>query len=164
MAECSIYVENNERFIVGSYNGLKIYIREKDGYVNASKLCKDSGREFKAFNRTKRFKQILKYYNENEVGEDLHPPIYELNKGYNIMKGQYITPDLIHFVAEWISIEYSFKVKHIMDTINDIGKAKLIDDNTNMEEVLNNLNKELEEYKTKNKELIAERNLNRELI
>ena len=51
-----------------------------------------------------------------------------------------------------------------MDTINKIGKAKLIDDDTNMKEALNKLNDELEEYKNKNKQLIAEREMNRKLI
>jgi hypothetical protein len=29
---------NNETFTIGSYNGFEILIRDKDGYVNATKL------------------------------------------------------------------------------------------------------------------------------
>jgi hypothetical protein len=31
-------VSNNEQFTIGSYNGFEILIRDKDGYVNATKL------------------------------------------------------------------------------------------------------------------------------
>ena len=164
MVKCTMIMENNECFIISSYNGIKIYIREKDGYINVSKLCNEGGRDFHTLKRSKRFRSILQYYTENEGSAKLPTPIYELRNGFNTMQGQYITPDLIHFVAEWISIEYSFKVKHIMDAINKIGKAQLIEDNNNLNNILDELNMKYEALLTKNEQLIAERELNKELI
>ena len=55
---------------------------------------------------------------------------YELTKGVeNNFKGIYIHPDLIHFVAEWCSVEYAFRVKDIMDSINDKVHEKLNENN-----------------------------------
>ena len=37
----------------------------------------------------------------------------------NEFKGTYVHPKLIHFVAEYCSVEYAFMVAEIMDNIND---------------------------------------------
>ena len=121
MTERASLIENNEEFIKGTYNGIEIYIRKSDGFINATKLCISAKRDFRTFKRSKRWSSIFQYYLKFECRKDVQncTPLYELKNGYNLMQGQYITPDLIHFVAEWISIEYSFIVKHIMDSIND---------------------------------------------
>ena len=120
MTVCLTFIENDEEFIKGTYNGIEIYIRKSDGFINVTKMCDEGGRDFRTFKRSQRFKKIIQYYNDFECCANLHTPIiYELRNGFHDMQGQYLTPDLIHFVAEWISIEYSFKVKHIMDSIND---------------------------------------------
>jgi regulator of replication initiation timing len=129
------YVENKETFINGTYNGKSILIREKDGYINVGKLCRDYNREFEVdiqnktkskkdlygFKRGKGFVEILKYWNEFENLKKL-PEMYELKKNYTKSQGTYLNPDLIHFVVDWISIEYAFKVKRIMNAINEKGK------------------------------------------
>ena len=53
------------------------------------------------------------------MSKNAHPPIYELKKNYNQMQGAYIHPDLVHFVADWVSIESGFNVAKIMDLINE---------------------------------------------
>ena len=121
MSEHSTIIENDEEFVQITYNAVSIYQRKKDGYINATKLCSDAGRDFRTLKRSKRWNDIINYYLSNEISKDVQncTPLYELKKSYNQMQGQYITPDLIHFVAEWLNIEYSFKVKHIMDSVNE---------------------------------------------
>ena len=121
MAKCISLIENDEEFVKGTYNGIEIYIRKSDGFINATRLCNSGGRDFSTFKRSQRWRKIIQYYEKFECQKGLQNcrSLYELKKGYNLMQGQYINPDLIHFVAEWISIEYSFIVKHIMDSIND---------------------------------------------
>ena len=126
---------NGETFTKGTYNGIEVLRRDVDGYINATKMAKDAGK----YNNLHRFLQsvkmieILDYWYKNEVN---YGPLkndrteiqafYELYKGVeNDFKGIYIHPDLIHFVAEWCSVEYCFKVKHIMDSINDKVHEKL---------------------------------------
>lgn len=152
--ECTTLTENNEEFIESTYNGFKIYVRKLDSYINVSRMCADNNRDFRTFKRGERFRNILNYYiNEEMKGVQNCTPLYELRKGYNLMQGQWLTPDLIHFVAEWISISYSFKVKHIMDKINELGQLKQIAFEENTKIIINNLNEEIEMLKNKNLKL-----------
>jgi hypothetical protein len=123
--EHSPFKENNETFIQGSYNNLSILVRESDEYINATKLCSDGNRDFRTLKRGQRFLKIIDFWNNDRKnrGVQLCTPLVFLQKVYDRAQGQYIHPELIHFVAEWISIEYSFKVKYIMDTINDYSHA-----------------------------------------
>ena len=130
---------NGETFTKGTYNGIEILRRDVDGYINASKMAKDAGK----YNNLHRFLQsvkmieILDYWYKNEVNcgpitfdSTEKQAFYELYKGVeNDFKGIYIHPDLIHFVVEWCSVEYCFKVKHIMDSINDKVHEKLDENN-----------------------------------
>lgn len=152
--ECITLIENNEEFIESNYNGIKIYVRKSDGFVNVSKMCSDANRDFHTFKRGERYRKIENYYiNEECKGRQNCRTIYILKKGYNLMQGQWMIPDLIHFVAEWISIPYSFIVKRIMDKINEIGQLKQLSFEENTNEIITNLENEITELKNKNKEL-----------
>ena len=101
------FIENNEKFIYSTYNGVTILVRESDGFINAGKLCTDAKENFYNFTRGKKWKQIMDYYTNSEGNVNLRY-LYNLKKGYDKAQGKYLTPDLIHFVAEWISIPYAF--------------------------------------------------------
>jgi hypothetical protein len=134
MTSTDIITENSETFTIGKYNGISILIRNKDNYVNAGKMCRDTGKDFYGLKRYNKWNEILKYWQKEETVNSL-PPIYELRKGYNKCKGIYVHKDLIHFVAEFVSIEHTFKVKRIMDSINENNNE--------------NLNKEFNDLKSK---------------
>ena len=170
VVEQKIIISNNEKFIKDTYNGIAVIIREKDGFINGSKLCYQFNRkkiyhlfENKTWNIY--FEEFKKEYGYLEGARNSEYPIYELRNGYiSDVSGIYVDPRLINYIAIWASPKYSIYVGKIMDTINDIGKAKLIDDDTNMQEILDNLTSELEDLKIKNKELIAENNTNKHII
>ncbi|KAH0797578.1 N1R/p28-like protein [Histomonas meleagridis] len=44
---------------------------------------------------------------------------YYLSQTAPKFQGEYIHPKLVHFVAEYCSVEYAFTVAEIMDSIND---------------------------------------------
>ena len=165
-----VIISNNERFIKDTYNGIAVIIREKDGFINGSKLCYQFNRkkiyhlfENKTWNIY--FEEFKKEYGYLEDANNPEQPIYELKNGYNNdVRGTYVDPRLINYIAIWASPKYAITVGKIMDTINDIGKAKLIDGDANMKEILDNLTSELESLKVKNKELIAENNNNKHTI
>ena len=118
-------IDCNEEFIYGTYNGLTIIIRSKDKYINAGKLCRDNLKDFYGFKRGERFNEIVKYWNEN-CNINSEKAIYNISKGFkNDLRGVYIHQDLNHFVSEWVNIEYAFKVKNIMDSINKIGQLTI---------------------------------------
>ena len=46
MSISSNFIESNgEKFIKADYNGISILIREKDGFINATKIAKDNGKQ-----------------------------------------------------------------------------------------------------------------------
>ena len=140
-------IENREEFRIGTYNEVSILYRVHDGFVNATKLCNDGGRDFRTFKKGQRWRKIIEYWTQQEQNERcanlLTASNYELKGKYDKSRGQYIHPDLIHFVAEWVSIEYAFKVKHIMDLINE--KNQLL--NRNLNDTISELTSELEQIK-----------------
>ena len=52
-------------------------------------------------------------------GGRIIPPSYFLEKTVPKYQGEYIHPKLVHFVAEYCSVDYAFTVAEIMDSIND---------------------------------------------
>ena len=120
-----------ETFTRGTYNGISVLIRDKDGYINATKLAalhsENKRKNLERFLKSDGMNEIIQYWIENECklrrleseATDERPPTYKITATTNEFKGTYIHPDLIHFVAQWVSVSYAFAVKHVMDSIND---------------------------------------------
>jgi hypothetical protein len=46
--------------------------------------------------------------------------MYSINKGFdNNFKGYYVHPNLINYIAIWVSPKYAVAVRKIMDKINE---------------------------------------------
>ncbi len=82
-------------------------IREKDGYINATLLCKNGGKEFKAWNRLEKTKKIINELS-NQLGTDLLIQI-EMT-GLNENRGAWVHPRLGICLAQWISIKFMLDV------------------------------------------------------
>jgi hypothetical protein len=126
--------ENNELFTKGTYNEISIIIRNNNKFVNATKLCKQNNKDFYrlADNRTWKeyIEEFKKEYGCTEKGAT--NIVYELRKNYSKdVKGQYINPRLVNYVAVWASPRYAVNVSKIMDTINDLVHVELKKDNLN---------------------------------
>jgi hypothetical protein len=114
---------NGEDFTTRTYMGVSILVRDKDGYVNASKMGNgDDGRRARDFinpdprYRKSKFAEICDKWSSRMVSK---PAKYKLDKGFdNDVKGTYIHPDLVHFVAEWIDLDYAWVVVRIVKEIN----------------------------------------------
>ena len=154
------FVENGEELQLGTYNGVTILYRTSDLYINVGKLCRDAREDFYNFRRGKKWKQIIEYWNQEykiESTEKSRLPLIELKKGYPKAQGIYINPDLIHFVANWISIDYAFKVAKIMNLINEHNRIlnKTLDET--IIELQDKLDQAYDEINIKNK-LLQEKN------
>ena len=89
-----VITSNGEKFIKSSYNGFSILIREKDNYINATKMVREINQ---ITNKKKQLKTIFKSYDYQdfikeldkiEQGKILPCPKYEIDKGYiNEIKG-----------------------------------------------------------------------------
>ena len=147
---------NGETFTRADYNGVSILIRDKDGYINVTKIYKDNNINQSSFNRfmnsenwkeiCENFKNNVLFANENrtEIIE-----FYNINnkehEGYKReIYGTYVHPDLVHFVAEWCNISYAFKVSVIMNNINTIKNLSHEEGNENLDNIINKQKREIE--------------------
>ena len=108
-----------EEFTIKTYNGVSIIICNADGYVNASQMCSSNNKQWRHYKTTKMWKSV-KYAFEQRYGEGGKIlPSYYLSQKAPKFQGEYIHPKLVHFVAEYCSVEYAFTVAEIMDSINN---------------------------------------------
>ncbi|KAI5539450.1 hypothetical protein TVAGG3_0017150 [Trichomonas vaginalis G3] len=134
---------NGETFTKGTYNGIEVLRRDKDGYINATKMAREAGKlnHLNRFLNSAKMQEILEFwlkeYGRAKSGSTSKQAFYELTKGViNEFKGIYIHPDLIHFIAEWCSVKYAFYVKDIMDSIDKKVHEKL--DEEELEDTVEN--------------------------
>ncbi|KAI5496560.1 hypothetical protein TVAGG3_0801890 [Trichomonas vaginalis G3] len=134
---------NGETFTKGTYNGIEVLRRDKDGYINATKMAREAGKlnHLNRFLNSAKMQEILEFwlkeYGRAKSGSTSKQAFYELTKGViNEFKGIYIHPDFVHFVAEWCSVKYAFYVKDIMDSIDKKVHEKL--DEEELEDTVEN--------------------------
>lgn len=129
----------DEEFIVKTYNDLEIIYRKKDMYFNAYKMCVSQGKNINQLFNLEYWKEQVKpiylQYLKQKSSSEISTVIQECNKSniriedeglryyldesYQEFQGWYIHPILINRIAQWFSIEYSFKVECYMNSINE---------------------------------------------
>ena len=112
---------NGENFIRGTYNGIEVLIRESDGFINATEMCKQFNRRFrKIFENHSWQAYYEEFCNEYCVRPNSGEPVYELKLGFsNSIRGTYVDPRLINYICFWASPRYAIYVGKIMDSINN---------------------------------------------
>ena len=107
-------------FETKTYNGVEIIVNTIDGYVNASQMCSSNNKQWRHYKNTKSWKSVENAFERlfSEGGRKL-PPSYYIEKIAPKYQGVYIHPKLVHFVAEYCSVEYAFIVSEIMDSVNE---------------------------------------------
>ncbi|EAX76264.1 hypothetical protein TVAG_415210 [Trichomonas vaginalis G3] len=116
---------NGETFTKGTYNGIEVLRRDKDGYINATKMAREAGKlnHLNRFLNSAKIQEILEFwmneYGGAKSGSTSKQAFYELTKGViNEFKGIYIHPDLVHFVAEMVLCKVCILCQDIMDSID----------------------------------------------
>ncbi|KAA6383972.1 MAG: hypothetical protein EZS28_020502 [Streblomastix strix] len=153
---------NDETFTKGSYNGFEIMIRDKDGYVNATKLVQQinerehTTKELRNITRSPVFVEY-KQYLQNISPFNLNGPLcYLLPIVFmNDVRGTYVHKQLMNIICMKTSVKYLHYVTMIMDSINErIQLTHQLDDTTSMAVQADVIfNQELEEKDTINKQL-----------
>jgi hypothetical protein len=95
----------------GKYGEFRVLIRRKDGYINATKLCKDGGKRFEHWQVNKESKLLvseLRSLTDFSVSETL----FDLS---NDLRGTYVHQDLIPHIASWVSPQFAIKVSKIVN-------------------------------------------------
>lgn len=137
---------NDETFTWGSYNDISILIRDSDGYVNAAKLGNDK-KETRKYVNGEKFDEICNLWMKTQSGKNRPDPEiiakYQLLNVSNEIKGTYVHPELIHFVAEWVDISYAFKVNYIMNSINELYHVKNTSFDNERKNILDNIKNDI---------------------
>jgi regulator of replication initiation timing len=100
-------VDNEYEWV--TYFDLEVLIMNRNGYFNATKLCKDNG---------KRFDNWLRNQGSDELMRSPHirgNPIITISTGLNDYRGTYVPRKLITHIASWISTDIAYKVHDIVE-------------------------------------------------
>lgn len=84
-------------------------LRQKDGFIDATKMCKAAGREFKDYNRLKSTEAFL-----NELSAEVKIPTSELvqsvSGGNPQVQGTWVHPRVAIHLAQWLSPRFAVLV------------------------------------------------------
>uniref|UniRef100_A0AAT9UR33 KilA N domain protein n=1 Tax=Condorpox virus TaxID=3049970 RepID=A0AAT9UR33_9POXV len=116
----------NEKFYCIRYNELELIIMRENNYINATKLCKLRGREFKNWMRlsesTKLIEEIDKINRiwKTDSDDTFTEVIIKVNLGGRntldkIISGSYVHQDLVPYITSWISPLFTVKVSKIIN-------------------------------------------------
>jgi hypothetical protein len=160
---------NGENFIRKTYLGISVLVRGRDGYINATKICRDNDKRPNDYFGGKKWPQIVKKWQERmnkATGGDIRQfgleAYYELDEGFSPkVAGFYCHPRLIHFVAEWADIDYAFTVEEIINSVDAVVHSEL--EREKLEDTVQNVAPIIEKVKeTLREELIEKRNAAKE--
>ena len=119
---------NGKSFTKGTYNGVSVIFNDEDGFINATYMCKQFNKRFAKINENHAWQSYFQAFNEEyyarpKMGGQEKTPMYQLNKGFSVkqneLRGTYVDPRLINYIAIWASPTYAIYVGKIMDSIND---------------------------------------------
>jgi hypothetical protein len=92
-----------------SYEGEIVRLRSRDGYVNATAMCKAAGKLFGHYNESDRTKAFIQ-----ELSNEIGIPISDLiqsNKGGNpALQGTWVHPQVAIHLAQWLSPTFAVRV------------------------------------------------------
>ena len=119
---------DNETFTRGTYNGISVIIRDKDGFINATHMCEQFNKRFRKLNDNQSwrayFDEFKRVYTNspNSGGCSDEEFMYRLHAGIpdsqKYLRGFYVDRRLINYIAIWASPAYAIRVGVIMDSIN----------------------------------------------
>ncbi|KAA6359542.1 MAG: hypothetical protein EZS28_044930, partial [Streblomastix strix] len=164
--ETATILQNDVQFINASYNGMTILVHQSDGYINATQFCEQYNKRFRNLLQNEQWRQyLIEETNElrcagipagslkAEIEEGRsernlsHPLMYIIDKGYaNDLKGYYVHPNLINYIAAWISPKYAVYVRKIMDSINENSQRTHTTFEANTSRLVEQLQREITDY------------------
>ncbi|ARE67454.1 SWPV2-ORF210 [Shearwaterpox virus] len=164
--------EINERFCYIKYDTFDLIMMKKNGFINATKLCKLGGRNLKHWLENKQSKELVKeleniyeVWKIKSLGQNSGKMILEVNAEsekehqYDV-SGYYIHQDLLPHICSWISPLFAIRVYKIINCyVSGKYEFKLKhSDNTNKEllELIKEFNRKYDKDTLESKERYKE--------
>lgn len=102
-----------------AYQGETITLRARDGYINATAMCKAAGKQFKHYNANETTRDFIKELSA-EVGIPTAELIQSLSGGNPALQGTWIHPQVAIHLAQWLSPKFAVRVtKWVYDWMSD---------------------------------------------
>ena len=167
------YEKINDKYSKAKYGEFDVIMDMTTGYINATKLCTDGGKQVKAWLRNDGNKELIKYF-ENSHRSNFTPMTNILTGGQNSdLRGTYVHPKLITHIASWVSPAFAWKVSEIVNNFlikekeDEIMKTKFLvkQKDCKIDELKIMLEKESEERRQSekvNKQLLLDMKLQNE--
>jgi len=110
-----IFKEINRDFAYGKLKDFKVILMTKNGYINATKLCQDGGKQVKHWFENKSSEKII-----NDFGKFLNLTrdklIIKINGGsLTKISGTYVHPHIINPIASWCNTKYAFFISSVIN-------------------------------------------------
>lgn len=112
-------------------NGIDVFIRLQDGYINLTQLCKAGGKKFNDYQRLKQTQEYLQVLSSSTgipVGDLI---IYET--GSNENKSTWGHPQVAINMAQWISPQFDVQVSKWVFELTLTGRVELGNEKSNSE-------------------------------
>lgn len=105
--------KENQNLIFKSNNELSLYQRPSDGYVDATKMCKQAGKRMNNYLRSTETKEYLR---ELEVDTLISASmlIQVVKGGFLENQGTWVHPKVAIHLAQWLSPQFAVFVTNIM--------------------------------------------------
>lgn len=91
------------------HRGVAVFQRAKDGYVNATAMCKASGKNWADYNRIGPTKAFLTELS-SEMGLPITELVQSLSGGTPSMQGTWVHPYVAINLGQWLSPQFSVQV------------------------------------------------------
>lgn len=92
-----------------TYQGSLIQQRTKDGYINATAMCKAAGKQFHDYTRLGSTGDFLSALG-GSTGIPVNRLVMTVVTGANEVRGSYVHPQVAIHLAQWLSPEFAVKV------------------------------------------------------
>jgi hypothetical protein len=130
-----VYRKINDNYSIAKYHDFDVTIDTTSGYINATKLCSDGGKDIKDW--------FMNDFNQELIGS------YIINSSNDTeTSGTYVHPKLITYITSWVYPSFAWKVSEIVN--NHIIKE--IDNHITLSSYTSRLEKMFEESEKRREE------------
>jgi len=117
MADFSDYAITHFHIILKDGRTPIVYAR-KNGYINATKLCRAGGKEFTSWKKTDKYEECLETVKKCNNGMPSSEILINVTKGPLNQRGVYVHPDMIKVIAHWINKSFYSQVCKYVKQLN----------------------------------------------
>ena len=162
-----IFEDINDDYGYGKYSGFEVIINKKTGYINATKLCKDGGKEFFLWVQNNSSKNLIQLV-MSKYGLTRDEVLISVSGGRNtLIRGTYVHPKLIPHIASWVSPEFALKVSDIVEEYiikeyrdhirkMELGMKEKDDNITELKKIIERMEQQQQMMREENKQALRE--------